>query len=180
MLSKQGGTSNRAGPECREVETEAVVGDAASLLHPGHAFSDFHKNPTIRGERAELILGNDLFGDHVQGHLHILLPIHRGIVVKIDDAKGHELVRGSVHRAVDQELSCCQASAGSVGDTREFQFVTAKGDAYAMHFSLVGPDTQDEASVHDHAPCRNIVAPHQKNYVGANWHASADSLSLSA
>ena len=82
MLPKRGGTSNRGVPEFLEVEPEAVVGDAVSLLQPGHAFSDFHKNSAIRGERAELILGNDLFGDNVQGNFHILVPLHRGIVVK--------------------------------------------------------------------------------------------------
>ena len=97
VLPKRGGTSNRGIPEFRKMELEAVVGGAASLLRPGHNFLDFHKNSAIRGERAELILGNDFFGDHVQGHLHILIPLHRGILVKIDDVQGHELGQGSGH-----------------------------------------------------------------------------------
>ena len=77
--------SNRGVPKYCEVEPEAVVGDADSLLHPKYAFLDLHKNPAIQGKVAELILGDDFFGDHVQGHPHILVPLHRGIIVKIDD-----------------------------------------------------------------------------------------------
>ena len=76
--------------------------------------------------------------------------------------QGHELGQGSGHHAVDQALSCRQDSAGGGGDTGEVQFVTANGDAYEMRFSLVGSDTQDEASVRDLAPCRDIPEPHKK------------------
>ena len=158
------------------MEPEAVIGNVASPIQPGHAFSRFHKNPSIRGKREELLLGDDLFGYHVQGHLHILVPLHRGIVVKMYDVQGHELGRGSVYRAVDQVLSCRQASAGVGGDTGEVQFVTANGDVYAVCFSLVGPATQDKASIRDLAPCRDIAAPHKKNCVGACLHAGSDSL----
>ena len=140
MLPKRGSTGNWGVPKFRKVEPEAVVGDEARLLQPGHTFLDFHKNPAIQGEGAELITSNDLFEDHVQGHLHILVPLHRGIVVKIDDVQGHELGQGSGHRAVDKALSCRQSSAGGGGDTGEVQFFTNNGDAYAMRFSLVGPD----------------------------------------
>ena len=162
VLPKKGGTSNRVVPKFCEVEPEAVVGNADSLLQPGHAFSDFHKNPAIRGEGAEMILGNDFFGNRVQGHLHILVPLHRGIVVKNDDIQGYELGQGSGHRVVEQALGCCQTSVGGGCDTGEVQFVTANGDAYTMCFSLVGPDTRDEASVRDLAPCRDVAAPHKK------------------
>ena len=101
MLTKRGGTNNRGVTEFCEVEPEAVVGDAAILLQPWHAFSDFHINLAIQGEGAELILGDDFFGDHVQGHFNILVPLHRGIVVKIDEVQGHELGQGSGHRDVD-------------------------------------------------------------------------------
>ena len=158
------------------MEPEAVVGDASRLLQTGHAFSDIHKSTAIRGKRAELILGDDLFGNHVRVQLHILVPLHRGIVVKIDDVQGHELGRGNGHCAVDQALSCCQDSSGGGGVTGEVEFVTANGDAYKMRFSLVGPDNQDEASVRDLASCRDIAAPHEKNCVGAGWHASSDYL----
>ena len=162
MLPKQGDTSNRGVPKFRKVEPEAVIGNATNLLHPGHAFSDSHKNPAIRGKGAELILGDNFFGDHVQGHLHILVPLHRGNVVKIDNFQGHELDQGSGHHDVDQALSCCQAIAGGGGDTRKVHFATANGDAYAVRFSIVGTDTRYEARVRDLAPCRYIAAPHEK------------------
>ena len=141
VLPKQGGMSNRGVPKFREVHPEVVVGDAASLLQPRHAFLGFHKNPAIRGERSELILGDDLLREHVQGHFHILVPLHRGIVVKIDNVQGHELGQGRGHRAVDQELSCRKARAGGGGDTGKVNFVTSNVDVYAMRFSLVRTDT---------------------------------------
>ena len=141
VLQKRGGKSNRGIPKFCEVELEAVVGYAASLLKTGHAFSDFHKNPAIRGKRAELILGDDLFGDLVQGHFHIFILLHRGIVVKDYNVQVHELGRGRVYRAVDQAHSRRRACTGGGGDTSKIQFVTANGDAYEMRFSLVGPDT---------------------------------------
>ena len=70
-----------------------------------------------------------------------------------------------------------QPSAGGVSDTGEVQFVTSNGDAYAMRFSLLGPNNLDKASVRELAHCRDIAAPHGKNCVGAGWYASADSLS---
>ena len=75
-----------------------------ACFSPGIPFSNFHKNPAIRGEGAELILGDDFFGDHVQGHLHILVPLHRCIVLKIDYVQGHELGQGSGHRDVNHAL----------------------------------------------------------------------------
>ena len=56
-----------------------------------------------------------------------------------------------------------QPSAGGVSDTGEVQFVTSNGDAYAMRFSLVGPDTRNKVSIRDLAPCRDIAALHKKN-----------------
>ena len=105
MLPEQGCKSNRGIPKFCKVDLKADVGNAASLLHPGHSFSDFHKKQAIRGERVELVLSNDLLRDHVQGHFHILILLHRVIVVKIDNVLGHELDKGRGHCAVDQALS---------------------------------------------------------------------------
>ena len=85
VLQKRGGKSNRGIPKFCKVDLKADVGNAASLLHPGHSFSGFHKKQAIRGERVELVLSNDLLRDHVQGHIHILVPLHKCIVVKIDN-----------------------------------------------------------------------------------------------
>ena len=86
-------------------------------------------------------------------------------------AKGMDTVMLIRHLVVVRLVQVVVVIAG------KSSFFTANSDAYAMRFSLVGPDTRDEASVRDLAPCRDITAPHEKNCVCAGWHASAESLS---
>ena len=43
---------------------------------------------------ADLVLGDDLFGGYVQGHFHILVPVHGGIVIEIFNVQGEEDGRG--------------------------------------------------------------------------------------
>ena len=78
--SKARGYKQQGRPEFCELDPEAGVGYADSLLQPGNAFLDLHKKSVIRGKRVELILDNDFFGDHVQGNPHVLVQLHRGIV----------------------------------------------------------------------------------------------------
>ena len=75
----------------------------------------------------------------------------------------------------------CQAAVPCTstvdGDGVQVQFVTVNGDAYAMRFSIVGPDNQYKTSVRDLATCTDIATPHEKNCVGTGQFASSDSLS---
>ena len=158
FFPKRGRTSDRGVAKLRKVELETVVSYASVLLQTGHALVDLHVDPPIRDKGAELVLGNDLFGDYGQGHFNTLIPFHGGIVIENFNDQGEEY--GGVHRhgAVDEALGCCQTSAVACGDSGEVKFVSPNRETDPMGLSLVGPDSGHKTGVSHSATVRGIVA----------------------
>ena len=64
---------------------ETVVGDAAGLFEARHAFSDLEVDPSVRIERAEVVLVNYFVRDAGQCKFHVLVAGHGGAIVEILD-----------------------------------------------------------------------------------------------
>ena len=89
---------------------------------------------------AELVLGDDIFGDYGQGQFLILIPVHGDIVIENFNFQGEEYGGGIWHSAVGEALGCRQTGAVGCGDTGEFKFVSLNRDTDLMDLSLLGPD----------------------------------------
>ena len=63
VIPERRSSGHRGEAELVEVSFESVVGNAASLLEAGHAFSDIKVDPDVGTERTEAVLFNDFVWD---------------------------------------------------------------------------------------------------------------------
>ena len=64
------------------MELEFVVGGFSGLFQAWHALTNIHVHPPISGNCAKVVLGNNFFRDNGKGDFHILVPVHRCVVIK--------------------------------------------------------------------------------------------------
>ena len=74
-----------------EMQSEAVVGDDAGLLEAGNAFSDFEVDPAVQGKCTKVVLCDDLVRDGVEGQTHVLVAVHRRIMIEIFNVENKQL-----------------------------------------------------------------------------------------
>ena len=63
------------------MELESVVVKFSSMFQAWHALPNLHVHSTISGECAEVVLGNNFFRDDGKGNFHIIVPVHRCVVI---------------------------------------------------------------------------------------------------
>ena len=68
-----------------KVRFEPVVGDAAGLFEAGHAFSGLEVDPSVRTERAEVVLVDYFVRDAGQCKFHVLVEGHGSAMLEILD-----------------------------------------------------------------------------------------------
>ena len=86
-------------------------------------------------------MGNNLLGGDGKGNFHILVPVHRCVVIKKIGVQYEEPVIGCKHCTVEQALSRVKTGARCGGDTRKIPFFATHGDMHSLCFSLAGSDT---------------------------------------
>ena len=155
MLPKGRGPSNRGVTKLCMVYLEPIVRDVAVLFQAWHAFADLQVYPSVRCKLEEVVLGDDFLREYCQADFHILVTPHGGVVIKILNVKSDETGTRGGDCALQYVFGLLWDGSVSGGITREVQPVAANGDADAMCFCLVGPDTGNELQVGDCASDRD-------------------------
>ena len=111
-----------------------------------------------------------------KGNFHILIPVHRCVVIDNIYVQCEEPGIGCRHCTIYQALSRSQTGARCGGDTEKIQFVATHSDTHYVCFSLVGSDTGHKSGVGDFAASWNVAATNKKYCVSASGNACAKTL----
>ena len=65
------------------MKLEAFIHNAPGLFQAWHSFVDFHINPAIGGQGTKIVLADDFVGGNVQGNLHLFVPGHWSVIIKV-------------------------------------------------------------------------------------------------
>lgn len=66
----------------------------ASLFKALHALLDFKVDYSVASECVYVILVDNFFWNYHQGQLHILVVLHRRIIIEVFEANGHDFSIG--------------------------------------------------------------------------------------
>ena len=67
--------------EFGKVELESVVGKFSGLFQAWYTLLNIYVNPPISGKCVNVVFGDNFFGGDGTGNFHILVPIHRCVVI---------------------------------------------------------------------------------------------------
>ena len=81
MLPKVRGSRERGVAKLGKVDLESIFCNTAILFQAWHAFADLQVHPSVGCELAEVVLGDDLFGNYIQADLHIFIARHWSIAI---------------------------------------------------------------------------------------------------
>ena len=76
VFPKRGGACNGGIYKLGEMQLEAVIHNAPFLFQVWHYFADFHINPFVGGQGAEIVLADDFVRENAQGNVHVFVPGH--------------------------------------------------------------------------------------------------------
>ena len=107
MFPKGRGLIDRGVAKLCKVYLEPIVRDAAGLFQAWHAFADLQVYPSVRCKLEEVVLGDDFLREYCQDDLHILIPPHGGVVIKILYVKSDEAGTRGGDCAVQNSFGRC-------------------------------------------------------------------------
>ena len=90
MFPERGSACHWGIAEFGKVDLESVIVNFAGLYQAWHALPNIHLHPPISGECVKVVLGNNFFGDYGKGNFHVLVPVHRCVVIKKIDVQCEE------------------------------------------------------------------------------------------
>ena len=99
------------------MQLEAVVCNAPVMFQAWHSFEDFHVNPYVGVQGANIILADDFVGDNVQDNLHVFVPGNWSVIIKVSYVQGQEQGIGGGNNDIQQTFGCCEAGAFCGGNS---------------------------------------------------------------
>ena len=83
VFPKRGDAHDGGISKLGDMHLKAAIRNAPGLFQAWHSFADFHINPAVGGQGARIVLADDFFGDNVQGNLHVFVPGHWSVIIKV-------------------------------------------------------------------------------------------------
>ena len=90
VFPKRGGARDGGISKLGEMQMEAFIRNAPGLFQAWHSFADFHINSSVGGQGAKIVLADDFVRDNVQGNLHVFVPGHWSVIIKVFYVQGQE------------------------------------------------------------------------------------------
>ena len=104
----------------------------------------------------QVILGDDLVEDQVEGNFHVLIPMHGCVVIEILNVQSEETSTWGRNGAVQEALGGSQTGTVCCCNSRKLELVAAHFNANTMCLRFVGADTCNKSRVSDCPTSGNI------------------------
>ena len=150
-----------------EIADELVVGEASCLGQAIHPAADFHVDIAVVEERCQVVLGNDVVGQHPNGDAHIFVTCHWRSQVKIFEVGGEEHAIFGGEDAVDQQFGSGEVGGLGADVERIIDLVAADGPTNAMWLCLFRSPCRNRAQIRNFATLGNGGDGDEVNGVGA-------------
>ena len=152
-----------------EAGRKEVVGKFAGLLEPIHSFLDLEVDPSVAGERSEIIFIDELVWYDGELYFDVFMPVQGSAEIEVGYIETGKLRVWRGECAVDEEFNSLEGGSTGAGVTGVCNTIAPNGDVGAEGISFLWTNIADDPCIGDvvSAIDRDISETNGRECVGA-------------